>query len=54
MALRYQKLDAFPQDKFDELVKVYHDTVPDPNAFADNMKSHSYQWPRTRHQGSTD
>ena len=45
--LRYQKLDSFPQDKFDELVKVYHDMVPDPNTFTDNMKSHSYQWPRT-------
>jgi len=45
--LRYQKLDLFPQGKFDELVKVYHHTVPDPNTFVDNMKSHSYQWPRT-------
>jgi len=45
--LRYQKLDRFPQDKFDELVKIFHDTVPDPNTFPDNLKSHSYQWPRT-------
>ena len=45
--MRYQKLDKFPQDKFDELVKIFHDFVPDCDKLFENMKSHSYQWPRT-------
>jgi hypothetical protein len=45
--LRYQKLNKFPQDRVEELKKIYHKNIPDPSTYPDNMKSHSYQWQRT-------